>query len=175
MLTQSGHNDSRELMTEKEISSGSPLEDNDTDSGPPVLPVLLVTRHSALSPYETLPSQPYSGTAASIPRKKTNSASTSADSETLGRVMSQRSERTTEIPAEASSNDPHQRFLGYHDLPTFPAPGGFMGSFLESEDSHSRAMSDEEVQRLEEARREEEEERRIDAAIAEAERRGPLR
>jgi len=160
-------------MTEKEISISSPLEDTDTDSGPPVLPVLPVTRHSALSPYETLPSQPYSGTAASIPRKKTNSASTSTDSETLGRTTSQRSERTTEIPAEASSNNSHQSFLGYHDLPNFPAPGGFTGSFLESEDSH--AMSEEQARRLEEMRREEEEERRIDAAIAEAERRGPLR
>lgn len=172
MLTRSGLNDSRDLVTEKESSTGSPLRDNnDMDSGPPVLPVLPVARHSALSNYETIPSQPYSGTAASVPRSKTNSA----DSDTLGRVISPRSEITIEEPARASINGPQrQSFLGYHGIPSFPTPGGFMGSFV-NEDTHNHVPSEEEARRFEELRREEEEERRIDAAIAEAEGRGPLR
>lgn len=95
----------------------------------------------------------------------------------MTRPKSHRSERTIEIPVDPpSTNEQHDSFLSYSDLPNFPVPSRFTGSFLESEDSrNSNGMSEDEARRIEEARREEEEERRIDAAIAEAERRGPLR
>jgi len=181
MLTQSVHNESRDLVTEKEIATGATLHetdhDNDTDSGPPVLP-LPTTRHSALSPYETLPSQPYSGSAAAIPRRKPGSAPTSAGSDTLTRAVSTISDRTIDIPAATRASNEHH-FEQYHDVPMYSTARAFQGSFLESEDGHSATAataSEEEARRLEEARLEEEEERRIDAAIAEAERaRGPLR
>jgi hypothetical protein len=178
------HNESRDLVTEKEIATGATLHDpdhdNDTDSGPPVLP-LPTTRHSALSPYETLPSQPYSGSAAAIPRRKPGSAPTSAGSDTLTRAVSTtHSERTISIPPSATRGSTEHHFEEYHDVPMYSTARAFQGSFLESEDGRSSSAantsSEEEARRLEEARLEEEEERRIDAAIAEAERkRGTLR
>ena len=64
MLTRDMHVDSfsRNLIAEKEELDSSPL------SGPsPVDHSLPIQRHSALSPYEALPSAPYSGAAATAP------------------------------------------------------------------------------------------------------------
>ncbi|KAL2072493.1 hypothetical protein VTL71DRAFT_11836 [Oculimacula yallundae] len=169
MLTRSMHTDSfsRNLITEKADSTASaaatPIDE------PALLPM---QRHSALSPYSPLPSLPYTGAAATIPRRKPTAATMAS---TVSRGLSTTSETTSSGARSPRSGD--DSFEQYHDVvPIYGdarhVPQVFVGSsgteaargvqspFLEEE-----GMTPEEVARLEE------EERRIDAAIAEAERR----
>ncbi|CAG8972403.1 hypothetical protein HYALB_00007157 [Hymenoscyphus albidus] len=74
MLNQSSA-DSHDLITEKEAERSSPSSyeaPTQVYSGALNLPPKpqTPTRHSALSPYEEIPSQPYTGSAAAIPRRK---------------------------------------------------------------------------------------------------------
>jgi hypothetical protein len=171
MLTRDMHADSfsRNLIAEKEELNSSPL------SGPsPVDHSLPIQRHSALSPYEPLPSAPYSGAAATapseIPRRKPTTAmmastvSRGISNASTGSVLSPRSATTT-------SGAAGHEFEEYHDVPIYgdarhvPQMNTFSGA------SHSQApFLGEEGMTAEEAARLEEEERRIDAAIEAAER-----
>ncbi|KAH6671206.1 hypothetical protein B0J14DRAFT_90105 [Halenospora varia] len=89
MLNRSIANDSRDLMAEKEAGHTSP---SSFDAPVPVFAGGMGTgerpgsggRHSALSPYEQIPSQPYSGSAAAVPRRK---ATASAPSNTQSRGL----------------------------------------------------------------------------------------
>ncbi|KAH8657421.1 hypothetical protein BGZ60DRAFT_130638 [Tricladium varicosporioides] len=198
MLNRSIANDSRDLMAEKEAEHTSP---SSFDAPVPVFAGEMGTgerpgsggRHSALSPYEQIPSQPYSGTAAAIPRRKaatgiqSNTQSRGLDSipasEPLsgsGLVSRGVSNASTNIisprsPGAPSSSDPSDRsheFEEYHDVPVYGDArhvpqvfnGGLQAPFLA--DGSGDSLSSAEAARL----AEEEEERRIDAAIAEAER-----
>ncbi|CAG8952571.1 hypothetical protein HYFRA_00009677 [Hymenoscyphus fraxineus] len=84
MLNQSSA-DSHDLITEKEAERSSPASyeaPTQVYSGALNLPPKpqTPTRHSALSPYEEIPSQPYTGSAAAIPRRKpTISSNTNAN------------------------------------------------------------------------------------------------
>jgi len=171
MLTRDMHADSfsRNLIAEKEELNSSPL------SGPsPVDHSLPIQRHSALSPYEPLPSAPYSGAAATapsaIPRRKPTTATMAStvfrgiSNASTGSVLSPRSAATT-------GGTPGHEFEEYHDVPIYgdarhvPQLNTFSGA------SHSQApFLSEEGMTVEEAARLEEEERRIDAAIEAAER-----
>jgi hypothetical protein len=167
MLTRSMHTDSfsRNLMTEKEehIITASPttgvLEgDHSPDTALPI------QRHSALSPYEPVPSAPYTGAAANVPRRKPTNATMVS---TVSRGISTNSRSTSGgALSPRSGGTSAGGFEEYHDVPIYGdarhSPQVFQGTapFLTEE-----GMSAEEVARLEE------EERRIDAAIAEADRR----
>jgi hypothetical protein len=189
MLNQSLNADSHDLITEKEISPISyqiPTL-NFASSGSPTSQ----TRHSALSPYDSIPSQPYNGTAASIPRRKATLSTATANSIPPPAAPSEAIAATIPISREvsaASSHLPPSRSISttrsptqphnyeqYHDVPPYghASPqvyqGGLQAPFLSETDSErggSVALSDRDHTRL----TEEEEERRIDAAIAESER-----
>ena len=161
MLTRDMHTDSfasNAIIAEKEaasannIANASPVDDN-----------LPIQRHSAVQPYDSLPAAPYSGDAASVPRRKPTNASA------VSRVSGPASPRSLTV------STPPDEYEEYRDQP-MPVYGdarhsprvysteerqGVKAPFLSEE-----GMSAEEVTRLEE------EERRIDAAIAEAERSG---
>lgn len=204
MLTTANANDSHDLVAEKETRESFNLHHRDTDttesfsldpsptgSGAPVLPV--PTRFSALSPYETLNSRPYTGDAASIPRRKTpprDPSPAAAPASGLTRAVSEASQRLSrtlsrsnnQAPAltrtvsgvsavsrvsDRTIDVPPSEFEAYRDIPShlfWATPT----SFLDSETSRAvSTVSSDERAKLDE----EEEERRIDAAIAEAERR----
>ncbi|KAG9238322.1 hypothetical protein BJ875DRAFT_56166 [Amylocarpus encephaloides] len=218
MLNQSLNADSHDLITEKELSPAS-LEGPTPSFGlAPSSPTPSQTRHSALAPSDSIPSKPYTGSAASIPKRKPTLASSSVPvAPMVGRGMEGESVRGVEgtgnaqasssggatigmaVPAGAISrevssassigNGPHGTtantresenrslpFEEYHDAPVYRdarhSPqvfqGGLQAPFLNESDSDRVAsMSQAEI---DERLREEEEERRIDAAIAEAER-----
>jgi hypothetical protein len=161
MLTRDMHTDSfasNAIIAEKEatsannIANASPVDDN-----------LPIQRHSAVQPYDSVPAAPYTGDAASVPRRKPTNASA------ISRVSGPASPRSLTV------STPPDEYEEYRDQP-MPVYGdarhsprvysteerqGVKAPFLSEE-----GMSAEEVARLEE------EERRIDAAIAEAERSG---
>lgn len=176
MLTRSMHTDSfgtpigngtRGIMAEKEeaVSSAAALHPNSADNSP-IHPHQPDTRHSAVAPYVPLPSLPYSGTAATVPRRKPTTA-------TVASTVSRNISSASGPISPGSTATPGEEFSPYHDRPVYGdarhspqvfqggerAVGGASSPFVTEE------MSPEEVARLEE------EERRIDAAIAEAERR----
>jgi hypothetical protein len=171
MLTRDMHADSfsRNLIAEKEELNSSPL------SGPSLVDHSLpIQRHSALSPYDPLPSAPYSGAAATapsaIPQRKPTTATMAS---TVFRGISNASTGSVLSPRSATTagDTPGHEFEEYHDVPIYgdarhvPQLNTFSGA------SHSQApFLGEEGMTAEEAARLEEEERRIDAAIEAAER-----
>jgi hypothetical protein len=189
ILNQSLNADSHDLITEKEISPISyqiPTL-NFASSGSPTSQ----TRHSTLSPYDSIPSQPYNGSAASIPRRKATLSTATASSiqppaapsepvATMIPISREVSSASSHLPPSRSisitqSSSQPQNYEQYHDVPPYghASPqvyqGGLQAPFLSETDSErggSVALSDVDHARL----TEEEEERRIDAAIAESER-----
>ncbi|KAH7364243.1 hypothetical protein BKA65DRAFT_132734 [Rhexocercosporidium sp. MPI-PUGE-AT-0058] len=165
MLTQSMHTDSfsRNLVTEKEdpitSTAATPID------GPQN--ALPIQRHSALATYEPVPFAPYNGAAATVPRRKPTAATMVS---TVSRGVS-----TTSGTSSSGARSPRSGdgFEQYHDVvPTYGdarhVPQVFVGNSargMQSPFLSEEGMTPEEVARLEE------EERRIDAAIAEAERR----
>ena len=161
MLTQSMHTDSfsRNLITEKEDPTNSaaatPIDET----------ALPIQRHSALATYEPVPSAPYAGAAAAVPRRKPTAATMTS---TVSRGLS-----TTSGTSSSGARSPRsgEGFEQYHDVPIYGdarhVPQVFPGNTrsMQSPFLSEEGMTPEEVARLEE------EERRIDAAIAEAERR----
>lgn len=161
MLTQSMHTDSfsRNLITEKEDPTASaaatPIDET----------ALPIQRHSALATYEPVPSAPYAGAAAAVPRRKPTAATMAS---TVSRGLS-----TTSGTSSSGARSPRsgEGFEQYHDVPIYGdarhVPQVFPGNTrsMQSPFLSEEGMTPEEVARLEE------EERRIDAAIAEAERR----
>ena len=174
------HNLSRDLVAEK--GSGSPGGDS---TGPMLpLPSILESRPSS-GPYDHVSSSaPYSGLAGNIsgPRRNTlqqernlgsglgmqiahTQLSRGLSDASLGGPISPRSMNTRTIHDDETSNYGDEP---YHDVPIYGEtrhvpqvyPGSLQAPFLSEP-----GMTDEELSRLEE------EERRIDAAIAEAERR----
>ncbi|RDL36696.1 uncharacterized protein BP5553_06048 [Venustampulla echinocandica] len=191
MLNQSLNTDSRDLITEKEISAGSfdaPVAAFSNSS-----PTSHV-RHPSLSPYETAPSRPYSGSAAAIPRRSptTNVFSdavtgasaaavgvAAAPTTTVSREVSNASSAIISPRSTAASPTGNPHFEEYHDVPVYGdarhspqvhagASGSQQAQHLSESGDHSNysTLSADEAARL----REEEEERKIDAAIAEADR-----
>ncbi|PVH88291.1 hypothetical protein DL98DRAFT_565951 [Cadophora sp. DSE1049] len=161
MLTQSMHTDSfsRNLITEKEDPTASA-------AATPIDEIALpIQRHSALATYEPVPSAPYAGAAAAIPRRKPTAATMAS---TVSRGLS-----TTSGTSSSGARSPRsgEGFEQYHDVPIYGdarhVPQVFPGHTrsMQSPFLSEEGMTPEEVARLEE------EERRIDAAIAEAERR----
>ncbi|KAG4436896.1 hypothetical protein IFR05_007622 [Cadophora sp. M221] len=165
MLTQSMHTDSfsRNLITEKEDPTVSAAA-TPIDEPASVLPI---QRHSALATYEPVPSAPYNRAAATVPRRKPTAATMAS---TVSRGLS-----TTSGTSSSGARSPRSGdgFEQYHDVvpiygDTRHVPQVFLGNSargLQSPFLSEEGMTPEEVARLEE------EERRIDAAIAEAERR----
>ncbi|KAH7417211.1 hypothetical protein BKA64DRAFT_293172 [Cadophora sp. MPI-SDFR-AT-0126] len=161
MLTRSMHTDSfsRNLITEKEDPTASaattPIEET----------ALPIQRHSAVATYEPVPSASYAGAAAAIPRRKPTAATMVS---TVSRGLS-----TTSGTSSSGARSPRsgEGFEQYHDVPIYGdarhVPQVFLGNAqpMQSPFLSEEGMTPEEVARLEE------EERRIDAAIAEAERR----
>jgi hypothetical protein len=164
MLTRDMHTDSfsrNALIMEKENIA----HNNIANGASPVDETLPIQRHSAHSPtaYDSTPAAPYTGAASAVPRRKPTNAST------VSRISGPASPRSLAV------STPPDEYEEYRDQPmpvygdarhsprVFSAGGrqGVKAPFL-TEDG----MSAEEVARLEE------EERRIDAAIAEAERSG---
>jgi hypothetical protein len=161
MLTRDMHTDSftrTAIITEKETASA-----NNLANASPVDDNLPIQRHSAVQPYDSVPAAPYTGDAASVPRRKPTNASA------VSRISGPASPRSLTV------STPPDEYEEYRDQPV-PVYGdarhsprvystderqGVKAPFLSEE-----GMSAEEVARLEE------EERRIDAAIAEAERSG---
>jgi hypothetical protein len=160
---------SRNLIAEKEELNSSPLSGSSL-----VDHSLPIQRHSALSPYDPLPSAPYSGAAATapsaIPQRKPTTATMAS---TVFRGISNASTGSVLSPRSATTagDTPGHEFEEYHDVPIYgdarhvPQLNTFSGA------SHSQApFLGEEGMTAEEAARLEEEERRIDAAIEAAER-----
>lgn len=161
MLTRDMHTDSfasNAIIAEKEAASANKIA-----NASPVDDSLPIQRHSAVQPYDSIPAAPYTGDAASVPRRKPTNASA------VSRVSGPASPRSLTV------STPPDEYEEYRDQP-MPVYGdarhsprvysteerqGVKAPFLTEE-----GMSAEEVARLEE------EERRIDAAIAEAERSG---
>jgi hypothetical protein len=161
MLTRDMHTDSfgrNALIAEKEtaaannIANASPVDEN-----------LPIQRHSTHQPYDSIPAAPYTESTSSVPRRKPTNASA------VSRISGPASPRSLTV------STPPDEYEEYRDQP-MPVYGdarhsprvysteerqGVKAPFLSEE-----GMSAEEVARLEE------EERRIDAAIAEAERSG---
>jgi hypothetical protein len=189
MLNQSLNADSRDLITEKEVSPVS-YQIPTLNFASPDSPTSQ-TRHSALSPYDSIASQPYNGSAASIPRRKATLSTATASSVAPPPVPSEPVAATIPISREVSSASSHlppsrsistttpppqsRNYEQYRDIPPYghASPqvyqGGLQAPFLSETDSDrggSIAMTDADHTRL----TEEEEERRIDAAIAESER-----
>ncbi|KAK0119073.1 hypothetical protein ONS96_012141 [Cadophora gregata f. sp. sojae] len=161
MLTHSMQTDSfsRNLITEKDDPTASPTT---TPIDETALPS---QRHSALASYESVPSAPYAGVAAAIPRRKPTAATMAS---TVSRGLS-----TTSGTSSSGAMSPRsgEGFEQYHDEPIYGdarhLPQVFPGNTraMQSPFLSEEGMTAEEMARLEE------EERRIDAAIAEAERR----
>lgn len=164
MLTRDMHTDSfgrSAIMMEKENVANN----NIANGASPVDETLPIQRHSAHSPtaYDSTPAAPYTGATSTVPRRKPTNASA------VSRISGPASPRSLTV------STPPDEYEEYRDQPmpvygdarhsprVFSAGGrqGVKAPFL-TEDG----MSAEEVMRLEE------EERRIDAAIAEAERSG---
>jgi hypothetical protein len=164
MLTRDMHTDSfgrNALIMEKENGA----HNNMANGASPVDETLPIQRQSVHSPtaYDSTPAAPYTGAASAVPRRKPTNAST------VSRISGPASPRSIAV------STPPDEYEEYRDQPmpvygdarhsprVFSAGGrqGVEAPFL-TEDG----MSAEEVARLEE------EERRIDAAIAEAERSG---
>ncbi|PMD25037.1 hypothetical protein NA56DRAFT_656000 [Hyaloscypha hepaticicola] len=161
MLTRDMHTDSfasNAIIAEKEAASANKIA-----NASPVDDSLPIQRHSAVQPYDSIPAAPYTGDAASVPRRKPTNASA------VSRVSGPASPRSLTV------STPPDEYEEYRDQP-MPVYGdarhsprvysteerqGVKAPFLTEE-----GMSAEDVARLEE------EERRIDAAIAEAERSG---
>jgi hypothetical protein len=190
MLNQSLNADSRDLITEKEMSPTSYQIPNlnFVSPGSPTSQ----TRHSALAPYDAIPSQPYNGSAASIPRRKATTSTSTASAVAATTDSSNAVAATIPISREVSSASSHlpptraigttetasqqQNYEQYHDVPLYGSQatpqvlqGGLQAPFLSETDSEragSVALTEVDHARL----TEEEEERRIDAAIAESER-----
>ncbi|KAE8447481.1 hypothetical protein EG329_010754 [Mollisiaceae sp. DMI_Dod_QoI] len=200
MLTRDMHTDSFSrnlMMMEKDRGIGPTSSIAQTHEHDPALDTPLETspstslpiqRHSALSPYEPVPSAPYNGPvgAAAVPRRKptatkminTVSRGLSTNSRSTAGPISPRSISATAVSARSEETpSPPEAFEAYHDVPIYGdarhvpqvfsgvdrgergVVGGSASPFLEE----TEGMSPEEVARLEE------EERRIDAAIAAAE------
>jgi hypothetical protein len=164
MLTRDLHThsfSSNALITEKETAA---QHTNNLNSASPIDDPLPIQRHSALSPYNSIPAAPYNGPASTVPKRKPTAAS--AVSGISGPV----SPRSVSIPAST----PSEEFEEYHDTP-MPVYGDARHSprVYSSEERAVGARApflSEEGMTAEEVARLEEEERRIDAAIAEAER-----
>jgi hypothetical protein len=190
MLTRSMHTDSfgngggrSAILAEKEEASSSATalhpNLNSPDSSPihehshSLDPQALETRHTTVSPYVPLPSLPYSGTAATIPRRKPTSATLAS---TVSRNLSNSSAISSNPISPRSQTSRTQgsdEFSPYHDVPIYGdarhVPQVFSGSERALGGASSPFVTEEMT--AEEVARLEEEERRIDAAIAEAERR----
>ncbi|KAL5320898.1 hypothetical protein ACEPPN_011708 [Leptodophora sp. 'Broadleaf-Isolate-01'] len=165
MLTQSMHTDSfsRNLITEKEdptvSAAATPIDEPTT--------ALPIQRHSAVATYKPVSSAPYNGAAAAVPRRKPTAATMAS---TVSRGLSTTSGTSS---TGARSPRPGDGFEQYHDVvpiygDTRHVPQVYVGNSergIQSPFLSEEGMTPEEVARLEE------EERRIDAAIAEAERR----
>lgn len=193
MLTRSPHDphsQSRDLLTEKETghtlihpnSNDSNFrqtlvhpnsnDSNFTDHDPNNAGILPIQRHSALSPYDSTPSAPYSGPAASPPRRKPTPATVASAVSRLSRNISSSNANPPSSPHNI--NSPSSAYESYHDNDTSSedaqprygdarhSPQIFSGT-LQAPFLSEPGMSAEEVARLDE------EERRIDAAIAAAE------
>jgi hypothetical protein len=201
MLTRSMHTDSFDpsgnngrsaILAEKEEASSSATailrpESNSSNSSPTQLqhPTETETRH-VVAPYVPLPSLPYSGNAASAPRRNPTNATVAS---TVSRNISAASALSSGPISPRSQTTPTEEFSPYHDVPIYGdarhSPQIFQGHGHSHKNSTGSVgiggggeralgtsspfvtdeMTPEEIARLEE------EERRIDAAIAEAERR----
>ncbi|EPE28043.1 hypothetical protein GLAREA_04834 [Glarea lozoyensis ATCC 20868] len=195
MLSHSLNADSRDLITEKEITPTSYQIPN-LNFASPGSPASETRHLSVLSPYDPV-SQPYTGSAASIPRRKPTLSTASASAVGATAIPHEPVAATIPISREvsrASSHIPSTRSIGatepspppqnyeqYHDVPQYShgspqghgSPqvfqGGLQAPYLSETDSErggSVALTEADHARL----AEEEEERRIDAAIAESER-----
>ena len=202
LLTRDMHTDSftrNQLILEKERNGSStivphdgidtPLEGNSPTSSI-VAAAQQQQRHSALSPYEALPSAPYNGSIS--PRRKPAPSSPThaafplpprSSSPQNNHPQSQNPNPNTTSPPHSSSSTSSSpptlalNFEAYHDIPLYGdarhVPQVFTNSISERERERGiespflreemEGMTPEEVARLEE------EERRIDAAIAAAE------
>jgi len=197
MLTRSMHTDSfgrPAIITEKEEAISSAAALNRAGDSPihgpggGVIPEVTVpapapfpqTRHTVLSPYDPIPSAPYTGTIGTsnnnknnIPRRKPTAATmasavsrglSTASSVSAGPI-SPRSAHTGSGTTPSGSEE----FETYRDVPVYGdarhVPQVVNATRIPFLGEETQGMSPEEVARLEE------EERRIDLAIAEAERR----
>ncbi|KAI9053452.1 hypothetical protein LZ554_002410 [Drepanopeziza brunnea f. sp. 'monogermtubi'] len=123
-------------------------------------------RHSALSPQEIVPSRFCAGPAAAVPRRKPIAA-------TVARAATMRSTASTTSSSGLQSPQSLQGFEQYHDIPITYGDARHSPQVVPENLNSVRApfLHSEEGLSAEEMERLEDEERRIDAAIAEAERR----
>ncbi|CZT01568.1 hypothetical protein WAI453_006994 [Rhynchosporium graminicola] len=172
VLSRSMHIDSfsQNLVIEKEDPTASSAAATPVDE-PTDASLLPVQRQSAQEAYETVPSASSSGVAAVVPRRKPTTATLAS---TVSCGLSTTSGATSSgTKSSQSGGDEYEQYRDvvpiYGDARHVPqvfvgssSAGGMQSPLLEEEEE---SMTPEEVARPEE------EERRIDAAIAEAERR----